>query len=687
MSKAQPPRAQLSVGTDTPEGAVIGWMPVWCAEHHFENREKGIGICPHGCPPGPSVRTLWSPAFETLAGGARGGMKTETGRGWLLKGNIRSSLSDVSSWGLSEPTEHIPGVTGPKPEGHHWVGHGAERYCALCVNATYVAHPRYRALVLRENEKDLADWIYRAKLLYEPMGAEVTEKPARVKWPSKAAFILGHMKDESSYTDYMGQEFQRMLFEELTHVPDELRYLRIIGSCRSTFTCRKKCDRGRCRCGVLRRQVLATSNPGNAGHAWVKKRFISIAPPNTLYKDRLSKQTRIYIPSLVTDNPYLMQDAGYIAWLEGLPEPTRSAWRFGDWDSLGGTFFGLFRPKGPLAGEPPEARHVLNSGEYPLQPWWPRWLGGDWGYKHHFAFYWACQAPNGQIIVYRELTGNEMSSRELGSMVARASFPDLEGLSQNQIDPVMTLWLSPDAFGKRDEELTIAESFVRGVEKILGPNSAHFPEAWYRIQTDQPDWEGNFFTQIKIQRKFGLAIRRAQNARIPGWQYLRELMRFRQVLEVDPAKYDHVYACKLLADDPRRYKLYLDSFEARKPEALPKLLIFGDKCPKIVDALPTFVYKEGTEDVLKTETDADDQGDGLRYTLHSHNIEKNREPQKSFVERHLDQVREREPNIDFNSLVWAARKAEEDYKEQDPPKAFHFPLECSRDFRRSKRVN
>ena len=383
--KGSPP--QLRFDTDR-VGGQAHWVPVWCAAHHFQNRERGYIRCPHGCPPGPTIRTLWAKSFEILAGGSRGGMKSETGRGFLLKGN------------LDEISVH--------PGGEHVMhGSGDEAYCGICTNISYITNPRYKVLVLRENEKDLADWLSRARLLYGPMGANVTEKPARVTWPSGAQFILGHMKDESSYTDYMGQEFQRILFEELTHIADETLYEKITLSCRSTFKCFSGCERGKCTCGVMREQILSTTNPLGKGHLWVKKRFISVAPANTEYTDPKTGLTRIYIPSVVTDNPYLMRDQQYVNQLNSLQEPLRSAWLLGDWDAIGGQYFRDFRPKGPLAGDPPGdvARHVIPAYSRFLAPYYPRWIGGDWGYDHSFAFYWSCRSQNGQNIVYREFVG------------------------------------------------------------------------------------------------------------------------------------------------------------------------------------------------------------------------------------------------------------------------------------------
>lgn len=597
--KAPPPVAFDSGGPGTVQGGISHWQPVWCAEHHFETVAAGLNKCQHGCPPGPFMRALWTPAREILLEGGRGGGKTELGRGgFLLKGN------------LGEPRDH--------PDGQHLIINPGrpDAYCALCVNGSYIHHPNYRALVLRQNEKDLADWIARARSLYDPMGASVTEKPARVIWPHPsrsgaigATFVLGHMQDAASYTDYMGQEFHRMIFEELTQTPPNQEdsrqcdlYEQITMSCRSTFRCAKKCKFGTCVCGALNEQILATTNPLGVGHLWVKTRFIAVAGPDELYTDLRSKQTRIHIPSYVTDNPYYMKTGHYADQLEGLTNPVlRAAWRRGDWNALAGAFFTDFRPKGPLPGDPPEANHVIPAGSKPLLPWWPYWTGCDWGYGHNFAVYGACQIPNGQVIVDLEITGREVGEVELGAMIARALFPRLKAMEIDGIEPTITLWLSPDAFGKRGESLTHAELIARGISTVLGPNSAYFPDAKDLTLTD-------FAIDYPKQRKFGIEIRLANNNRTDGWGYMRELMRFKQLTSISEEKYDHEYACKLLHESAERYREYLRAFEARKPEVLPKLQI-SDACKHIIEAIPTLVYKPGTEDVLKTDTSSDDCAD------------------------------------------------------------------------------
>ena len=77
--------------------------------------------------------------------------------------------------------------------------------------------------------------------------------------------------------------------------------------------------------------MKSSTNPGGVGHKWVKERFIDISPP--MDKTVIGEQSRIFIPSLVTDNSFLMaKDKSYIKRLENLPEKERKALLYGSWD-------------------------------------------------------------------------------------------------------------------------------------------------------------------------------------------------------------------------------------------------------------------------------------------------------------------------------------------------------------------
>lgn len=255
--------------------------------------------------------------FELLFGGARGGGKTDAGLVWLTNG---------------------------------------------------IEIPGYRALVIRKNSTDLSDWSDRAIKFYKGLGANIIGRPITVIFPSGAKIETGHLKDDQAYTKYQGQEYQRILIEELTQIPDEKRYLQLIASCRSTIK-------------DLKAQVFNTTNPGGAGHVWVKKRWQIDKYPRggVIIQDEISGRKRIFIPSLITDNPTLVEnDPDYVKSLDALRSTDVElwkAWRMGDWDTFAGQYFQEWAPQ----------LHVVPSFS-------PKdnttIIGGmDWGRTDAFAFY------------------------------------------------------------------------------------------------------------------------------------------------------------------------------------------------------------------------------------------------------------------------------------------------------------
>ena len=227
--------------------------------------------------------------YEILYGGARGGGKTDAGIAWL----------------------------------------------------TYdILNPLLRCLVIRKNADDLSDWIDRAKRMYEPFGGVHTGKPGEFNFPSGAKIKLGHLNDDNAYGKYLGHEYHRMLIEELTQIPRLENYLKLISSCRSTVS-------------DLKPQIFMTTNPGSVGHDWVKERFVEPSEAGKGFNDPVTGRSRIFIKSLIDDNPYLMEaDPDYVKYLEGLPEDLRKAWREGSWENV--------ELKGAVYGK--EIRRAEDSG-------------------------------------------------------------------------------------------------------------------------------------------------------------------------------------------------------------------------------------------------------------------------------------------------------------------------------------
>jgi hypothetical protein len=326
-------------------------------------------------------------------------------------------------------------------------------------------------------------------------------------------------------------------------------------------------------------------------------------------------------------------------------------WVEGDWDSLIGQFFSEFRPTGPMIGEPPEANHVI--APVPLKSWWPRWAAGDWGYQHDAALLVACQHPSGQVHVCKEVIANRHTPEEIGSLWARSLLPELEA---NDGSPI-TIHLSHDAFGQRTDVRTIADQIAVGINRVLGEDSVYITG------------EGSeFFSKREIQYKARVVLDRANRARAAGWQYLRSLMRWWPT-EASATAFDPAYAVSL-AGDPERYDSYMKAFERQK-EVLPRIL-FWNTCPHLIEALPKLVCnapeKGDPEDASKAHFTGMDVAEACRYLAMAHQkYAEAVEPFKEFFARRLDRV---DPTSG-NAVVWAARKAEEDYEREHGGDVLH----------------
>lgn len=215
---------------------------------------------------------------EILYGGARGGGKTDAGQCWLLYDKD---------------------------------------------------HPKFRALVVRKNADDLKDWIDRARQMYRGTGAVIVGNPPEIRFPRGGIIRTGHLKDENAYTKYQGHEYQRQLIEELSQIPREKDYLKLISSCRSSVP-------------ELKPQVFATTNPDEPGIDWIRARWNIPEIPDfdKVYTNVTPEGRRlVFVPAKLEDNPKLMNaDPKYLQFLESLkrtdPE-LYDAWRHGNWKGFG----------------------------------------------------------------------------------------------------------------------------------------------------------------------------------------------------------------------------------------------------------------------------------------------------------------------------------------------------------------
>lgn len=279
---------------------------------------------------------------------------------------------------------------------------GGKSDCALAEALRQVENPHYKGLILRKTYPQLSDLIDRSRALYKAAYPRAKFNDSKHTWrfPSGAQIVFGSLQHTKDRLNYQGKAYDYIDFDELTQfLWDEYSYLM---------------SRNRPTGPGTRVYMRAQANPGGVGHAWVKARFITPAPPlTTIYEDvkirypdgkeLIRRKSRVFVPSTVFDNQILMaNDPEYIARLAAMPEQERKALLYGDWDSFSGQVFIEWR-NDPDHYTDQLCTHVVAPFRIPAN--WKIMRSFDWGYARPFSVGWYAIDTEGRIWRIRELYG------------------------------------------------------------------------------------------------------------------------------------------------------------------------------------------------------------------------------------------------------------------------------------------
>ncbi len=267
---------------------------------------------------------------------------------------------------------------------------GGKSYGQLVDALLYaLQYPGSRQLILRRSFPELEHSIIFASLKFYPTKA-AKYKSASHTWEfaNQSLIEFGYLANEKDMLRYQGAEYDVIRFDELTHFT-EMQYTYLMSRLRGV--------------NPYPKQMKSSTNPGGIGHSWVKRRFIDGGVPNQPQTDKETGLTRIFIPSFVRDNLFLMEaDKGYQKRLEQLPEAERKALLYGEWEIFDGQVFAEWRnnAKGYLNRR---FTHVI--APFPIPPHWRRFRTFDFGYAKPFAVSWFALDEDGRAYNYRELYG------------------------------------------------------------------------------------------------------------------------------------------------------------------------------------------------------------------------------------------------------------------------------------------
>ena len=144
-------------------------------------------------------------------------------------------------------------------------------------------------------------------ILTHPDFSNYTPSTRTLKMKNGSMIKLGGYKDKNQIANYIGIEYDWIVIEDATTIP-ESTYDEIRGSLRTSRP-------------DWNPRIYVAANPGGIGHVWYKRRFVD---------SRTRDQSTRYIHTKLGDNAFI--NDGYVKYLQSLKGRLGQLWREGSWD-------------------------------------------------------------------------------------------------------------------------------------------------------------------------------------------------------------------------------------------------------------------------------------------------------------------------------------------------------------------
>lgn len=345
---------------------------------------------------------------------------------------------------------------------------GGKSYGQLVDGLLYaLEYPKSKQIIFRSTFADLEKSLIRTSMDLYPLSiADYNSSKHTWKFKNGSIVDFGYIQYEKDVYQYQSAEYDVIRFDELTHFT-EFMYTYMISRCRGANPY-PKC-------------IKSSTNPGGVGHNWVKERFIDIGAPNVIHTCKLETGetiTRIFIPSLVQDNKFMLTyDPDYIKRLDALPEKERKALKYGDWDIFDGQFFTEFK----------RDIHVIEPFKIPKD--WYVYFVMDYGLDK-LAGYWIAVDYNNNAYVFREVYESNLLVSE-----ARDKIKEMTNES-------IYLYLAPPDLWNRHKETgkSTADIFAEGGIDLYKTNNDRI-QGWLQMKEwlkPYKDEQGYVTAKLKI---------------------------------------------------------------------------------------------------------------------------------------------------------------------------------------------
>lgn len=190
------------------------------------------------------------------------------------------------------------------------------------------------------------------------------------------------------------------------------------------------------------------------GHQWVKRLFIDRQYKTNCENPEENENPEDYtfIFATVDDNTHMLEHSpNYLRMLSNMPEDLRRAYRYGDWDALGGGYFKEFTAQ----------THTMKPFQIPKH--WQLYRSFDYGLDMFACLWWAVDT-DGRCWMIREV-------EEKGLIIQKAAKSMLENTRPTEnIGATFAPW---DMWNRQKETgKTMAETFLtNGIPLIRADNN------------------------------------------------------------------------------------------------------------------------------------------------------------------------------------------------------------------------
>lgn len=266
-------------------------------------------------------------------------------------------------------------------------------------------HSRAWGIYFRRKTKDMLQVWERSKVEFPLIDSDAYFNSEAKMWTfpncGNAKFQFSHMEHRDNRYDHKSAEFTYIFFDELTEFEREMyEYIET----------RLRTDDRELEPYL---QICSASNPDGKHMLWVKRKFIDVAPPETVVRvetelrdGRITAYEQVFIPAKLDDNPKLMGGM-YETGLINKPKHIREAILNGNWNYAAGAFLSEvwnFDLHAVEDHDPPKGSRIFRSG--------------DWGIRNPYSIGWWYEDQDGALTLFFHIRGTQQNADVVARKVA-----------------------------------------------------------------------------------------------------------------------------------------------------------------------------------------------------------------------------------------------------------------------------